>query len=190
MAENITINKRHVFTGSGAPQDSDKLCQDESQHPLKSVYIDEDTGSVYCRNAVNKVAADWQNSSGGSSSYLVYVAELTQTGTDAPAATNHQNTMGFGEWTRVSLGEYQSVSNVDYDLSKVWISGRFFGSSVIDPFLEFSKIGQLQYSFTIDFDNVGGKLAIYLTVNDDVGAEIDISSTGRDILLPEIRVYP
>lgn len=45
----------------------------------------------------------------GTSTYKVYTALLTQTGTDAPVATVLENTIGNIIWTRSNTGVYQAT---------------------------------------------------------------------------------
>ncbi len=62
------------------------------------------------------------NSSGGSS-YLVYTALLTQTGTDAPVATVLQNTLGGTVvWTYEDFATYQGTLTGAFTDGKTFVS--------------------------------------------------------------------
>ena len=86
-------------------------------------------------------------SGGGGSSYLVYTALLTQSGTDAPVATVLENTLGGTVvWTQLatgtSLGELAGAFTVGK--TTVLVSGVFggiaYGYPVIDTFNDGNQV--------------------------------------------------
>ena len=78
-----------------------------------------------------KTGSKIEISTGGGSSYLVYVALLTQSATSAPVATVLENTLsGPIVWTRLDVGEYQGTLASAFDDTKTTIitSGKSDGS--------------------------------------------------------------
>ena len=64
---------------------------------------------------------------GGSASYLVYTALLSQSGTDDPVATVLQNTLGGTvAWTRAAAGQYSGTKTGAFLDGKAWctVTGR------------------------------------------------------------------
>ncbi len=68
---------------------------------LKSIFTDVNTNATALTTRV--VALE---EGGGGSSYKVYSALLTQSGTDAPVPTVLENTIGDIVWTRDEIGTY------------------------------------------------------------------------------------
>jgi len=67
------------------------------------------------------------NGGGGGSSYLVYTALPTQTGTDAPIANVLENTLGSAlTWSRVILGRYRSTGYL-FDAARTILPAPFNG---------------------------------------------------------------
>jgi hypothetical protein len=59
----------------------------------------------------------------------IYVATLTQTGTDAPVATEVYNTIGAIVWTYVGVGEYAATLTGAFPSGKVWlVPNTFYGN--------------------------------------------------------------
>lgn len=56
----------------------------------------------------------------GGSSYLVYTALLTQSGTNAPTATVLENTIGNILWEYSGTGEYTGTLTDAFTLNKTW----------------------------------------------------------------------
>ena len=83
---------------------------------------------------VRRIANYVLRSSGGGSSYLVYTALLTQSGTDAPVATVLENTLGGTVfWTRTQAGVYKgtlagafTVGRTFIPLGNDWAGDGFF----------------------------------------------------------------
>jgi hypothetical protein len=124
-------------------------------------------------NAGDVVTQITNASGGGSSSYSVYTALLTQSGTDAPVATVLQNTLGGTVlWTRFSEGIY---------------IGTLAGAFAADKTLVIAQQANSGNSLGIDVGNDSVD-AIYLTTfNIGTGANAD----GQLINAPvEIRAYP
>lgn len=62
------------------------------------------------------------NAGGGSSSYLVYTALLSQTGTDAPVATVLENTLGFvPTYSYEDVGNYRINNTGGFTLNKTFV---------------------------------------------------------------------
>lgn len=81
------------------------------------------TGVTLGGTAANPVI----NATGGSS-YLVYTALLTQSGTDAPVATVLQNTLGGTVvWTRVVEGYYEGTLNGVFTANKTYCTAMIGG---------------------------------------------------------------
>jgi hypothetical protein len=51
----------------------------------------------------------------------IYVATLTQTGTDAPVATEVYNTIGAIVWTYVDVGQYAGTLTGAFPAGKLWL---------------------------------------------------------------------
>ena len=107
----------------------------------------------------------------GGSSYLVYMALLSQTGTDAPVPTIIQNTIGNIVWTRDGLGNYTGT-----------LAGAFTTNKTT-AIIQNNYGGQKSYTIYRNDENS-------VTVQTGVAA----SATLEDELLYEttieIRVYP
>lgn len=63
MASNFKQANDKVIVGDDAPIDGDPLCTNLSAFPVKTIYINENTGTIYARNTVNGNAADWVSQS-------------------------------------------------------------------------------------------------------------------------------
>jgi hypothetical protein len=125
-------------------------------------------------------------SAGGGSSYLVYTALLTQSGTDAPIATVLTNT----------LGETPTLEYIDvgyYSLSVV--ANRFTANKtavfISQPAFDFSGPASRLTSANIDGDN---PLTIVRIRAMQINGSNNITQTPSDDILSlvfiEIRVYP
>lgn len=82
------------------------------------------SGNAHLKNTlVLKKKVGSSAASGGSASYLVYTALLTQSGTDAPVATVLENTLGGTVvWTRDDVGDYYGTLNGVFTENKTWFS--------------------------------------------------------------------
>lgn len=70
---------------------------------------------------------------GGGSSYLVYTALLSQSGTSAPTATVLENTLGGSiTWTRTTTGVYTGTLAGAFLVNKTWGVANLDGESEID----------------------------------------------------------
>lgn len=89
-----------------------------------------DNTSVRATVVVDTAYADMDaiiEASGGSASYLVYTALLSQSGTDAPVATVLENTLGGTVvWTYAETGVYTATLAGAFPTSK---TGIFFGNT-------------------------------------------------------------
>ncbi len=128
--------------------------------------------SAPSRAALRQGQANWvPASSGGSASYLVYTALLTQSGTSAPVATVLENTLGGTVvWSYDDVGVYIGTLAGAFVIGQTAcimspISG---GTSRLSP-----------HSFNPDF------VELYVYDLSDAGADDYLVST-----FVEIRVYP
>ena len=120
MTGDLKFNDK-VFVGSGAPVTDDEITAN-TNYGIGTLYVDKTNGTQYVRTGVNKVTGDWTQIGGGSS-YLVYVALLTQTSTNAPVATVLQNTLGGTVvWTREDVGYYVGTLEGVFTVGKTWVS--------------------------------------------------------------------
>lgn len=133
--------------------------------------------SAPSRAALAKGMASWtpSTSGGGSASYLVYTALLTQTGTDAPVATVLENTLGGTVvWTRYSAGIYKAT------LSSVFTENK----TVVYP----------DYAVGYYINNLSTTIRGSRVSSNDISIEysggVDFSDDGISNVLIEIRVYP
>lgn len=111
--------------------------------------------------------------SGGSASYLVYTALLSQSGTSAPVATVLENTLGGTVvWSYDETGAYIGTLAGAFTANKTWFANPVFDWS---SSLKYANIGR------IDTDSV----KIFTTTED--GTTTADNWTALPI---EIRVYP
>jgi hypothetical protein len=118
--------------------------------------------------------------------YKTYVALLTQSGTDAPAAIVLESSLsGPVVWTRVAAGHYEGT-----------LAGEFtLGKTIIYPFTQSSfqvipiyKNTWLDFGYTMDNPSVN---AVRLFVVDNNGDNTEMNNAvDANSLLVEIRVYP
>jgi hypothetical protein len=89
-------------------------------YPSDTVTIDGEavTGTPTERSEAIQTSALNMASSTPSSSYKVYVALLSQMGTDAPTVAVLENTIGDIVWTRFDVGIYQGTLTGAYTLNK------------------------------------------------------------------------
>ena len=120
------------------------------------------------------------SSGGGGSSYLVYTALLTQSGTDAPVATVLENTLGGTVvWTRDSAGFYNGTLNGAFTANKTIL---LVGGGIASIGSELNTVSFIW----ADVDTV----TVY-SVYADISTPSQQSSDGVVNLTPiEIRVYP
>jgi hypothetical protein len=114
--------------------------------------------------------SDLQAQLGGGSSYKVYTALLTQTGTDAPVATVLENTIGNITWEYFGTGIYNCKSIGNFIGNKT----HFLGVNGFTP--------QRLFCFSISDDND----TVQISITDLTGAYVDSSMYLNSI---EIRVY-
>lgn len=125
---------------------------------------------------------------GGSASYLVYTALLSQSGTDAPVATVLENTIGAVTTDRSSAGSYSMLSDNLFTANK----------TIIPPFGDFGGDGGV-YLPLQDGADVLGYYTVYFTGIDEITIQVhalngdltDLSTLiGVSKIFIEIRVYP
>lgn len=76
--------------------------------------------------------AGWEAAAGGGPGYLVYVALLTQSGTDAPVATVMENTLGGTVvWTRDNEGQYRGTLTNAFPLGKTVVFPKSFTMAAV-----------------------------------------------------------
>jgi hypothetical protein len=125
---------------------------------------------------------------GGGSSYLSYVALLTQAGTNAPTANvlngNDGNYLGDIIWTRVDVGNYIGTLNGAFTNNKTW----FYPSGNSNAFVAFSG-----NAWSGGFNLYRGDAdRVFIDVADESGNFIDLSGrlSNPATISIEIRVYP
>jgi hypothetical protein len=148
------------------------------------------------RQLINMVADYLQanppgESSPGGSSYLVYTALLSQTGTNAPVATVLENTLGTTiVWTRDDVGEYIGTFTIS-PTAKLYVGGQsnIALSQVVIPLSDFGSITGYLY---ITVQNSAGNCTIFLATTNAAFSEVEWSSIigTIDFSLPKIEVYP
>lgn len=184
MATNITQVRNKIFIGTGAPSTNDNLVSDNSTYPLRCVYIDEETRIQYVRTGIAKVAGDWVAATGGSS-YLVYTAWLTQSGTDSPVADVLEKTLvGTVVWTRDDVGIYLGTLAGAFTLNKTVIPPFDRSGSVLLP-LYVSTPADVFYSFNIVSVN-----QVRLSFLNAAGNNVEMSSIDGLVIPVNIFVYP
>lgn len=120
---------------------------------------------------VKTTAQDIADLGGGGSSYLKYVALLSQYGTDAPVATVLENTLGGTVvWTRNDVGEYTGTLAGAFTVNKTTVN-----VSIASDYFAYVLLS----ASTVD------ALSLYSTQAD--GSGID---DAFDKAFIEIRVYP
>lgn len=119
--------------------------------------------------------------------YRVYMALITQEGTDAPVATVLQNTLGFDLTWGYSLGAYSATPSVvtTFDPTKTVLT---VGNSNNTSFSEYNIKKELKLHFTnLQFVlNTG-------IITADTGTGVFIDTAANDLLYRtpvEIRLYP
>ena len=132
------------------------------------------------RQLINMIADYLQDNQGGessgSSSYLVYTANLTdQVSTNAPVFSVQENTIGAIVWSRDSLGYYLGTLSGAFPAGKTWAI--ISGAGATDP-----KVVQI-------LRESNNTIAIYCYADDTLGSQADIGVSGAIIPI-EIRVYP
>jgi hypothetical protein len=190
MANNFK-NVGTVIGGDGDPSNGDGLCTNLSLFPINSVYINNTTGKVWSRDAAAGVAADWVGQSGGSS-YLVYTALLSQSGTNAPVATVLENTLGGTVvWTRVGAGDYFGT------LAGAFVNGiipNFYQLSLDPGSLGFSLIPLYDFGISIiGYYGIwfGDNNLIAINVFDSTFNLVDWSTlVGTSPLMFDIKTFP
>lgn len=116
----------------------------------------------------------FKNSGSESSSYLTYVALLTQTSTNAPSATILENTLsGVPVWARGIAGTYTCTLSGAFPLEKTFI---LCGSS---------PNGGAPFNYSIELTGASNSFLLRTTVTSD-GSLSDGLLTYNPI---EIRVY-
>lgn len=195
MTGDLKTNER-VYVGAGAPVTGDEITAN-TNYGIGSLYVDKTNGAQYVRTGVNKVTGDWTQI-GASSSYSVYVSLLSQTGANAPVATAHQNTIGFGSWTRNSAGNYSTTALISsFSADKIWINGLRLEDPAGPPHLStyyisiFDSGGAYLRGYKIEItNNENGTMTLNLLFANVSGLPVDLSASGAGkLMLPEIRVY-
>ena len=121
---------------------------------------------------------------GGSSSYLVYTALLSQSGTDAPVATVLQNTLGGDVvWTRNTLGIYDGTLLGAFPANRTIFPACPSTYSLMPLFISVPYDNSLQ-PYRVNDNNV--QIAVY----NNTGSLIEWSSVLDTTVFIEIRVYP
>ncbi len=130
-------------------------------------------------------------STGGGTSYLVYVCSMDNTGTSNPTVRTFQDTISAGTWARDSTGSYTNITSTQYAATKIWVGGSIVEDGVVKFFPIFSADGTLYAIFGLSFyEESGGVMAMNLSLKDGSGTPIDLDDLLGYLALPEIRVYP
>jgi len=123
----------------------------------------------------------------GGSSYLVYSAYLSQSGTDAPVAAVLENTIGAIVWTRVSVGRYAGTLAGAFTLDKTVMPGFNYNGNLMN-LVYLNSPGDHYYSWSIA--PTTNLVELFVVTNPgDVLAEFS-TAFGSSSLFVEIRVYP
>lgn len=125
----------------------------------------------------------------GGSSYLVYTAYLSQTGTDAPVADVLENTLGGTVvWARDGVGQYKGTLAGAFTTGKTVIPGFNYPTGNLMGFIYSSTPADHYYSWSINADT--NRVQLFVATNPgDVFAEFS-TAFGSSKLFVEIRVYP
>ena len=115
--------------------------------------------------------AAWETVPSSGPGYLVYVAKLAQSGTNAPVATVLFNTLGVITWTRGGAGYYNGGSANLFTVGKTFCSATFGGGAQARMPMLNSSTDVLVQLATYSLDN---------NMEDGTGAMYHV----------EIRVYP
>lgn len=108
--------------------------------------------------------------------YKVYVALLTQSGTDAPVATVLENNLsGTIVWSRNSTGSYSGTLATEFTVGKTWIA----------PYSPLTGKSNAMQSIEIE---PGGVDEIVISTRDDTFSFADDVLDGNGLAI-EIRVY-
>ena len=115
-------------------------------------------------------------SSPGGSSYLIYAARLTQSGTDAPVvAAEYENTIGAIVWSRSNVGIYVAT-----------LAGAFVvNKTSINCWFNFDSVSALYTNCALVAANAN--TVRFFTYSDTSFTNADLDGDG---LFVEIRVYP
>lgn len=125
---------------------------------------------------------------GGSSSYLVYTALLSQSGTDAPTAEVIQNTIGGDViWTRLSAGNYLATSTGHFTANRCFLPNWFNYDGGATTYQTISDGGSVVGYYTI-YDNGDGN-SMYMEVLNSTFNFVDIDDlVNGSVLLINIWV--
>jgi hypothetical protein len=144
------------------------------------------------RNVDEETIRRWisENSSPGSSSYLVYKAYLNQTGTGNPSVVQEfENTIGAIVWTRFSLGTYNGTLNGAFPFPKTYSPPFVAGGGVVGVPLYVDT--PTSHWYTIIYDEAGDKITLtFYADNGDAAEWSDILNPTHQPLFIEIQVYP
>jgi hypothetical protein len=150
------------------------------------------SGFIVSEKIIDKKIQDATNSSPGGSSYLSYVANISQPGADIVADVK-ANTLGDIEEQGTGGTYFFVQTDIDYDASKVWIGGFATfddpGGTIRIPISDgVTVIGYYNFYATQD----GGKLYFEIDFYDAAGNSVTLASLlgTNSISLPEVRVYP
>jgi hypothetical protein len=140
------------------------------------------------RNVDEETIRRWISENSGGSSYLVYTALLSQSGTDAPNVVELENTIGDIIWTRSSTGLYFGTLTGAFPDGKTLITG--FGNKnggYVTIGIANSLPFDHGYSINCNSEDVVG-INVYKT-SDYTNVELsDLLTAPRGIPI-EIKVY-
>jgi len=138
---------------------------------------------------------------GGGSSYLSYIAIVSQAGTssvdDGNSGNGLENTLGAAvTWSRVSAGVYRGTTNIPFaDINKISFGNIGYsngtGAELVLPISDFASIlGYISYGLV---ENLGGgfvDITIQSITSGFVYDDISVVLGGDNTLrLPEVRYY-
>ena len=92
---------------------------------------------------------------GGGASYLVYVALLSQSGTDAPVATVLENTLGGAVvWTREGGGEYVGTLASAFTENKTWFQYPNTSINMQSQGMQWLSENTVGLNYNTDYDGI------------------------------------
>lgn len=127
---------------------------------------------------------------GGGSSYLVYTALLSQTGTSTPVETVLEDTVGAGSWVRQEAGLYYVTTTTPFAGKKIYVAGQVKQNSAYLTSV-YNTAGTIEFYFSMSVYNSGGFIEISLEVfaSDTNYADLSAVFGTGNFILPKIEVY-
>jgi len=125
---------------------------------------------------------------GSGTSYLVYAAYLSQSGTDAPVAAVLENTLGGTVvWTRNGAGQYTGTLEGAFTLDKTVMPGFNYNGNLMG-FVYLNAPEDHYYTWSINADT--NRVLLFVATNPGDSFTEFSTAFGSSSLFVEIRVYP